>query len=98
MTLQEIIMAIQAAEQLIPVMLSFVNAIHPPTTAAPTRAALVLQATSSALQSAGVAAETVAAIKDTMAVASAAAAAATTTASVPAQLATLQVGITKTSV
>jgi hypothetical protein len=73
MTLSEIIMAIQAAEQLIPALMSFVNTIHPPTTAAPTKAAAVLTATSSALQMAGVAGETVAALQGTLSAATSAA-------------------------
>lgn len=66
MNLEEIIFAIEAAEKLIPALLSFVNTIHPPSTPAPTRAAAVLNATSNALQVAGVTAATVQAILPTL--------------------------------
>lgn len=66
MTLEEIIIAIEAAEKLIPAFISFVDRIHPPTTTAPTKADAVLTATSNALRAAGIAAETVAAVLPTL--------------------------------
>ena len=65
MTIAEIIAAISAAEQLIPSFIALVNAIHPPTTGAPTKAAAVLATTSAALQVAGITAETVQALQPT---------------------------------
>jgi hypothetical protein len=66
MTLEEIIAAIQALETLIPAVISCVNAIHPPTTSAPTRAVAALNMTSGALTAAGMVAGTVEALKPTI--------------------------------
>ena len=62
MTILEIIQLIEAAEKLIPAVASFVNTIHPPTTSAPTRAAVVLGMTQNALNVAGFAASSIASL------------------------------------
>ncbi len=71
--LEEILFAIQAAEKLIPALVSFANTVHPPTTDAPTKAVTVLNATQNALQIAGVTASTITAILPTLQAASTAA-------------------------
>ena len=70
MTIAEILACIQAAEQLIPAIMSFANTIHPPTTPAPTKAQTVLTMVNNALMVSGVAAQTVQAMAPTLAAAS----------------------------
>lgn len=66
MNLLAIIEAIQALEQLVPAVTSFVNKIHPPTTDQPTRADAALTMTNNALQAAEIGAETIQALQPTI--------------------------------
>ena len=70
MTIAEIIACIQAAEQLIPTIMSFCNTIHPPTTAAPTKGVAALTMLNNALMVSGVAAQTVQAMAPALTAAS----------------------------